>query len=372
MKRKNILIISLSLICVVAILGLFAACNDKGDGVLPSPDGLKINDYLLTWNKVNGATEYCLDINGNEFVTKDNEYDLFNLIQEENHLKVMARGDLKENFDSDWSETIVYDIEVSSFYFRETSDETVCEISGLNSEDVKGKLVVPATIYGKTVKVGKKAFANCKNLTDVIFLGESTQINAAAFLGCTNLKRVVLPKYLEVIADTMFANCQKLSAIEIPEYVTDINSSAFLGCASLEKITLPGCLRKIGLTAFSYCTSLKQIVLPDSLQEIGASAFSGSGIEKINIPKNVKEVGINPFDTCKNLSQITVDQNNASYKSEGNCLIAKSDDTLISTCKESLLPNTIKHIGKCAFQGTSFSKITIPEGVTTIDEYAVG
>ncbi len=370
MKRKNIFIISLSLICAVAVFGLFTACNNKGDGILPSPDGLKIDDYLLTWNKIDGATEYCLDINGNEFITKDNEYDLFNLIQEKNYIKVMARGDLKENFDSDWSETIVYDIELASFYFRETIDETVCEISGLNSEHVKGKLVVPATIYGKTVKVGKTAFANCENITDVIFLGESTQIKAAAFLGCTNLKRVVLPKYLEVIAGSMFSNCQKLSAIEIPESVTDICSSAFLGCTSLEKITLPDCLRKIDVTAFAYCTSLKQIVLPDSLQEIGAAAFSGSGIEKVYIPKNVEEIGSNSFDSCKNLSQITVDQNNASYKSESDCLIRKSDDTLISTCKESVLPNTLKHIGNCAFKGMSFSKITIPEGVTTIGDYA--
>lgn len=292
MKHKKILFLCLSVICMTAILGLLSACNGRGDGVLPSPDGLKIENYILSWNKVDGATEYLLNVNGYEFNVKDNKIDAFTLIvNEKNSIKVMALGDLKETFDSDWSVTLEYNIDVSPYYCRDTTDDSVCEIAGVNSDEVVGKLIIPEKIDGKTVKVINNAFADCENLTDVIFLGEETEIGAGTFKNCVNLKRVILPKYMTEMPNSIFSGCSNLSDVQISETVENISSAAFYGCTSLENIVLPNNLKTLGYDVFWGCTSLRQIVLPESLQKIDNCAFVLSALESIRIPKNVQKIG---------------------------------------------------------------------------------
>lgn len=78
------------------------------------------------------------------------------------------------------------------------------------------------------------------------------------------------------------------------------------------------------------------------------------------------------FICCRNLKEITVDVNNTTYHSNGNCLIETASKTLIAGCYTSIIPNdgSVTNINSRVFyECTNLRNITIPEGVTNIDEY---
>lgn len=379
MKRKKVLFICISAFlcllafCVIGALILRSDGAGMDEGVLPSPDGLKVEDYWLSWNKVDGAKEYIIDINGQEYHATQNKLDVFAITySSQNTIKVMALGNFKENFDSEWSEPLQYSVEISAFAYRMADNDEVCEISGFYSEEIKGKLIIPETIDGKPVRVVGGAFKNCDNLTDVIFLGAETEVGEYAFINCDNLKRVMLPAWMTEIPLGMFESCDNLSTIEIPEYVTTIGARAFYGCTAIKNIVLPNGLVELERGCFTSCNALKQIILPESVVKINDRTFLMSALESIRIPKNVENIGKEVFAFCDSLTSIIVDENNSVYKSEQNCIIRKSDDTLIGTCAASVIPNTVKTIGERAFCGVSISKITLPEGVIRIERDAFG
>ncbi len=69
----------------------------------------------------------------------------------------------------------------------------------------------------------------------------------------------------------------------------------------------------------------------------------------------------------RNVTSIVVDENNATYYTEGNCLIHKESKVLQFGCENSLIPDNVTGIGEDAFYGcSSLTSIEIPAGVTSI------
>lgn len=193
-----------------------------------------------------------------------------------------------------------------------------------------------------------------------------------------------------------FYGCSNLSNIEIPDGVVSIGVDAFAGCGFTE-VTVPDSVINIDRYAFSGCDKLKNITLPVNLKRIGDNAFAGCGFTKVSIPGSVKSIGYGIFKNCAELSSITVENNNR-YHSKNNCLIETESKTLISGCKNSVIPDDgsvtkignsaffgctgltsinipdlISIIGNSAFSGcTGLTNITIPNSTTIIDEFAFG
>ena len=72
-----------------------------------------------------------------------------------------------------------------------------------------------------------------------------------------------------------------------------------------------------------------------------------------------------------NVTSIVVDENNATYYTEGNCLIHKESKVLQFGCKNSLIPDNVTGIGEDAFYGcSSLTSIAIPASVTSIGDHA--
>ena len=129
--------------------------------------------------------------------------------------------------------------------------------------------------------------------------------------------------------------------------IISINGDAFYNRSKLTSITIPNTVTSIGYSAFQNCIGLTSITIPRSVTSIDEGVFSG----------------------CSGLISITVDPNNTAYDSRNNCncIIVTATNTLITGCKNSIIPNTVTSIGDYAFSGSSnLTSITIPSLVTSI------
>jgi hypothetical protein len=157
-------------------------------------------------------------------------------------------------------------VSVSPHLKYETEGDAVT-ITGCD-EGASGKLVIPATIEGKSVtSIGQEAFWNCTSLTSITIPDSVTSIGEAAFRVCTRLTSITIPDGVTSIGDWAFRECTSLTSISIPDSVTSIGVHAFWNCTSLTSITIPDSVPSIGDLAFSGCTNLTAVTfLGDSLK----------------------------------------------------------------------------------------------------------
>ncbi|MDD5817429.1 MAG: leucine-rich repeat domain-containing protein, partial [bacterium] len=105
----------------------------------------------------------------------------------------------------------------------------------------------------------------------------------------------------------------------------------------------------IDYQAFRGCSGLTSVTIPNSVTSIGAYAFENcSGLTSVTIPNSVTSIGYGAFRSCSSLTSIEVERDNSVYDSRENCnaIIETSTNTLISGCKNSIIPNSVTSIGK--------------------------
>ena len=114
-------------------------------------------------------------------------------------------------------------------------------------------------------------------------------------------------------------------------------------------------------------SAIEYIILPSTLLTIEAEAFAScSKLISIHIPENVNKITDSAFDYCIGLEKLTVASENTTYYSVDNCIIGKTNKTLVCGCKNSIIPNdgSVTIIGSRAFYGcSSMTYIYIPEGI---------
>ena len=114
---------------------------------------------------------------------------------------------------------------------------------------------------------------------------------------------------------------------------------------------IPNSVTSIGESAFIWCTSLTSVEIPNSVTSIGGSAFYG----------------------CTGLTTMVVSSGNSIYDSRNNCnaIIETATNTLISGCKNTVIPNSVTSIGDYAFyECTGLTSVEIPNSVTSIGRNA--
>ncbi len=277
-------------------------------------------------------------------------------------------------------------------------------------ETLSGRVVIPSQVTYVFTNNGQSTEYNC-----VV-----NNLQGAPFQNCAAITEIVLPDALASIGGSSFQNCTGLTSINIPASVKEIWMGAFQGCINLETIvvdsnnpyydsrsncnaiitkqdvsfssvtypkdqlvfgckgsTVPNTVTSIGREAFRYCTGLTSITFPNTLQKINQTAFEGcTGLTSITIPASVDYIYYqNPFSSCSNLETIVVDTNNPVYDSRNSCnaIIQTSSNTLVSGCKNTVIPEDVTAIGDKAFQSIPLaSTVIIPEGVTSVGSSAFG
>lgn len=180
-------------------------------------------------------------------------------------------------------------------------------------------------------KIDDGAFLGHNNLTSIIIPNSVIKIGKWAFEGCSNMTIVKTSDNVSIIEESTFRNCRKLMSFEIPLGVTSIGEKAFEGCNSLSVITISTSVKSIGERAFDGCGSLSSITIPDTVTSIGPYAF-------IN---------------CRGLSSIEVAKANLRYDSRENCnaIVETESNTLITGCKNTIIPRSVTTIADGAFEG---------------------
>ena len=227
------------------------------------------------------------------------------------------------------------------------------------------------TIPNSVTSIGYQAFYGCTNLENITIPNSVTDIGHQLFCGCSNLKSVNLPDSKTEIAYEDFKECTSLTNIVIPDSVTEIDESAFYGCSSLTSIVIPHRVTRLGEAAFRGCTKLTSVIIHEGVTKIEPYAFAEcTSLKEIAIPDSVTTIGIGVFQGCANLTNVTF---NNPHTRVGNLNFDGSDTHKLSiTFKISeqkyKTVSLAKYIDKYNLQ--HLKSITIPDGVTSIDDHA--
>ncbi len=295
------------------------------------------------------------------------------------------------------------------------------------------RIILPPSITtiadGTSTSTG--AFCGCTGLVDFAFSKNLTKIGNYAFYGCTKIANIDLPNTITTLGTYAFYNCKLINKIVIPRSISSLNNYVFYGCTKISEIKIPSNITSIGTCALGGCSGLASIVIeegntvydsrencnaiirksdnkllqgcktttiPSGVSIIEANAFIGctgltdvntllnnitnignyafancTGITTINIPAQLTTIGINPFYGCTAITSITVESGNTVYDSRDNCnaIVNKSNNTIVSACKNTTISSTIQSIGQHSFRGqTGITSITIPNTITSIGNYA--
>ena len=302
---------------------------------------------------------------------------------------------------------IVYEL-----YFK---DNTACVANSLIYYDYEknytyqGDVTIPSTIYFegyefRVTGIDEFAFSQSTELTSVSIPEGVTNIGFEAFSGCEQLSSVIFPESLSSIGNYAFEGCKSLSSINIPKNVTYIEGGAFRDCSGLTSITVDpdnkmydsrdncnAIIESIDSTSIVFdnynylerrwikdCLVLgcKNTVIPQTVTKIARGAFSGiKDLTSIYIPYSVELIYGNPFSSCSDLVEIVVSPDNKSYDSRDNCnaIIDKSNNSLISGCKNTIIPDDVTRIADGAFyECKGLKSLVIPQNVTEIGLSAFG
>lgn len=240
------------------------------------------------------------------------------------------------------------------------------------------------------------AFYGCKSLTELSVPFSVQDIGNRAFADCFALQKLQLPRHLEPrrrfyvssveeeeesvkapeVVDLPKAQCHTLTlcfqkgpaeatagevlvlsepvicAEQVQEHMpnvdklvvgegfTAIGENAFSISNELVSVHLPQSLKVIEKFGFGMCNNLASVHLPDGLQIIEEAAFMRcESLAELTLPQTLTQIGSFAFGMCKNL---VVSQ----------------------------LPAGIKKIAASSFAVTAISELTIPEGVTAIENAA--
>ncbi len=321
-KLINLLIPLFSFVLCLGVV----SCKKQEKNIQP-PENIRVENDTLLWNAVSHAEWYLLDIDGSEYETDEPYFDLFVVFIAEKtyQIKIKSVGDETFNYrKSEWSPVYEYVLNSTPLYCRIINDNEY-EIKPANPTELSGTIVLPSAINGLPV----------------------TTISPSAFKGATKLTSIIIPDSVLEIGNSAFSDCTNLQRIRMPKNLKKISNLTFYNCLSLQEVRLPVC-DEIQNAAFSNCQSLKSL----------------------RIPQQIKEIDHNIIENCNALTSLIVEDGNRFYRSEGNCIIEKKSDRLITGCSASEIPSGIKTIAAFSFVGVMFEDFSLPSTIETIEYFA--
>ena len=223
-----------------------------------------------------------------------------------------------------------HDFEVDGIYYRITDSE---------------KLTVAVTYQGSSYSEYSNEYTGSVVIPETVTYDSKTY--SVTSIGCD-----------------AFRYCRSLTSVTIPNSVTSIGNRAFEGCNSLTSVTIGDGVTSIGNRAFECCSSLTSITIGDGVTSIGEEAF--------NECSSLTSVHISDISAWCNIKFGCVESNPFLFGVGSNPLYyAKHLYMNGKEITELVIPDGVTTIGNYAFSGcSSLTSVTIPNSVTSIGDFA--
>ena len=223
------------------------------------------------------------------------------------------------------------------------------------------ELTLPNSYDGKDYAIYQYAFSYNDKITCVKIPSHVTSIPAYAFYICTSLTSITIPSSVTSIGNYAFLGCDSLTTVTFEEdsQCTSIGQYAFRYCDSLTNITIPSSVTSIGSSAFQYCGSLTSITIPSSVTSIGDDAFSDCGLTSVTFEEGCQltSIGDYAFSGCDSLTSVTFEEG-SNLESIGEHMFYNCDSLESIT-----IPSSVTSIGDHAFQDCdSLTSVTFEKG----------
>ena len=223
------------------------------------------------------------------------------------------------------------------------------------------------------ISVGRMAFADCSNLSKVVFTEKISYIDEEAFYYCTSLNIVELAFDMteDMFGYDCFYNCnifeiKNLSSMDLKsgdykcEGLTDnalhIYSEGESKISSENGFTLMDVDDEVYL--LSYNGNETTVTVPEGVTFIYTQAFNNSEVTKLILSSTVKEIGAYAFYDNYDIKEVVA---NEGLEKIGYQAFRYSSLTTIN------IPSTVTSVGDQAFNGSNLTgTVAIGENLTTI------
>jgi hypothetical protein len=414
---------------LVAVLGVFAGCGDKGDTSSPAHthiwgewlvttpatmevEGLEINTCLICgktetraipklvhthqWGYWNTTKEATCIAEGSRTRTciLDSTHTETSTIQIDPNAHAWGKWVVTKQatISEDGSEKRTCSLDSSHDETR-TKSRIIGSIASLNEYLSDLASNSRDTPYSITLNIDdltglSTSITNSGKYIDLdLSGGDLTTIPVNAFLGCSFLTGIIIPETVTSIGIQAFTNCYYLKSINIPEGLASIGNSAFAS-AGLISITIPSSVIDIGAGALAADNGLTEIIVDPN----NAAFCSVDGIlynkelttliqypaykegATVTVSANITSIVIRAFMNARNLTAINVDTSNSVYCSVDGVLYNKELTTLIqypnARSGNLIVPNGVTDISDVSFNGSIVNSITLPASITNIGSQA--
>jgi len=159
-----------------------------------------------------------------------------------------------------------------------------------NFNDIYRETITSVTIPASIVKIGSKAFLECKNLTNVTFEEGSRlrKIGWDSFVNCA-IKNVIIPASVETLDHSFYSKFLESFEFEEGSRVERIPSMIFYR-TGIRELNIPASVREIEFCACADCPNLEKVHFAEGsqLRTVGARAFANNpNLREINLPGRI-------------------------------------------------------------------------------------
>ena len=266
-----------------------------------------------------------------------------------------------------------------------------CKVDTIQKSTFQGCIALKEIeIPSKITWIANSAFQG-SGLVNITFADGSklANIGTSAFEDCTALQKFTMPSNVVVIGTRAFYNCSSLSGmVTVPEGIKSIGASMFENCSSLTGITIPLSATSVEESAFSGCNSLATVYYGGGSESEWNAINFGNGNSKLTDAKRyyyseelpsskdthwhyvdgVPTVwNISPEDFAyEDIDETTVRVTRYNGQETSIAIPAKTKEGKVVT----EIGNTNGSASSPAFYLGPATKITIPNSVTKINQYA--
>ena len=287
------------------------------------------------------------------------------------------------------------------------SDSIFEGCTSLNTVNLSGvKQIGPSVFKGcksltsmdmtNITNIGVSAFEGT-GLTSVTISSTVSSVGMKAFFGCTSLTTVIFNNTMETLPESIFEGCSVLKSIKVPNGLKNLSQKSFKGTAVLD---------------------INDVIWDATIEDVlgwPTNVFEGSGVIKLDLAKEGSSLGyrliklnlangssfksisilvsvtdkldtlgydytyrlpsdlIAIYDYSGKWTKVSISPDNTKYQAYLGVLYSGDGKTLLKApycydAEDTL--ETLTTIGPRSFSGTNLQTIYIPEGVTSIGEYA--